>query len=218
MNSSTRATARTTWVAVRAMLLFTAVLGVGYTLVVTGLGQLAFGAQANGSQLRDDQGEVVGSSLIGQPFLDAEGNPLPEFFQPRPSAAGDGYDSGASSGSNLGPENEDLVRAISERRAEIAELNGVAPAEVPVDAVTASASGLDPHISPEYAALQLDRVAAARELDPAEVRTLVATHTTGPLLGFLGDATVNVLELNLALDELQPPVPDTTSTQEGKEQ
>ncbi|MGO2749648.1 MAG: potassium-transporting ATPase subunit KdpC [Pseudoclavibacter sp.] len=218
MNSSTRATARTTWVAVRAMLLFTAVLGVGYTLVVTGLGQLAFGAQANGSQLRDDQGEVVGSSLIGQPFLDAEGNPLPEFFQPRPSAAGDGYDSGASSGSNLGPENEDLVGAISERRAEIAELNGVAPAEVPVDAVTASASGLDPHISPEYAALQLDRVAAARELDPAEVRTLVAAHTTGPLLGFLGEATVNVLELNLALDELQPPVPDTTSTQEGKEQ
>ncbi|PPF43085.1 potassium-transporting ATPase subunit C [Pseudoclavibacter sp. AY1F1] len=221
MNSSTRATARTTWVAVRAMLLFTAVLGVGYTLVITGLGQLAFGAQANGSQLRGPGGdagarsEVVGSSLIGQSFLDADGRPLPEFFQSRPSAAGDGYDSGASSGSNLGPENADLIAAIIERRAQVAEFNGVTPEEVPVDAVTASASGLDPHISPDYAALQVERVAAARELDPAEVRTLVAAHTTGPLLGFLGGATVNVLELNQALDALGASNPTGTTGETG---
>ncbi|MBB2958271.1 potassium-transporting ATPase subunit KdpC [Pseudoclavibacter helvolus] len=223
MNSSTRATARTTWVAVRAMLLFTAVLGIGCTLVITGLGQLAFAAQANGSLLRGpggeagEPGEVVGSSLIGQAYLDAEGSPLPEFFQSRPSAAGDGYDSGASSGSNLGPENADLVAAIEERRAQIAEFNGVALDEVPVDAVTASASGLDPHISPEYAALQVERVAAARGLDPAEVRTLVAAHTAGPVLGFLGDATVNVLELNQALGELQASTPGSASTQGSQE-
>ncbi|PPF78044.1 potassium-transporting ATPase subunit KdpC [Pseudoclavibacter sp. Z016] len=208
MNSSTRATARTTWVAVRAMLLFTLVLGVGYTLVITGVGQLAFGAQANGSQLHDD-GTSIGSSLIGQSFTDAEGNPLPEFFQSRPSAAGDGYDSGASSGSNLGPENPELVAAIDERRREVAELNGVSLAEVPADAVTASASGLDPHISPEYAALQVARVAEARGLAEADVRTLVAAHTTSPFLGFLGEASVNVLELNQALVEQQAPTTDT---------
>ncbi|PPG05523.1 potassium-transporting ATPase subunit C [Pseudoclavibacter sp. RFBI5] len=208
MNSSTRATARTTWVAVRAMLLFTLVLGVGYTLVITGIGQLAFGAQANGSQLHDD-GTSIGSSLIGQSFTDAEGNPLPEFFQSRPSAAGDGYDSGASSGSNLGPENPELVAAIDERRREVAELNGVSLAEVPADAVTASASGLDPHISPEYAALQVARVAEARGLAEADVRTLVAAHTTSPFLGFLGEASVNVLELNQALVELQATTMDT---------
>ncbi|PPF35260.1 potassium-transporting ATPase subunit KdpC [Pseudoclavibacter sp. AY1H1] len=208
MNSSTRATARTTWVAVRAMLLFTLVLGVGYTLVITGVGQLAFGAQANGSQLHDD-GTSIGSSLIGQSFTDAEGNPLPEFFQSRPSAAGDGYDSGASSGSNRGPENPELVAAIDERRREVAELNGVSLAEVPADAVTASASGLDPHISPEYAALQVARVAEARGLAEADVRTLVAAHTTSPFLGFLGEASVNVLELNQALVEQQAPTTDT---------
>ncbi|PPG35864.1 potassium-transporting ATPase subunit C [Pseudoclavibacter sp. RFBG4] len=209
MNSSTRATARTTWVAVRAMLLFTLVLGVGYTMVITGIGQLAFGAQANGSQLHDADGTSIGSSLIGQSFTDAEGAPLPAFFQSRPSAAGDGYDSGASSGSNLGPENPELVAAIDERRREVAELNGVSLAEVPVDAVTASASGLDPHISPEYAALQVARVAEARGLAEADVRTLVAAHTTSPFLGFLGEASVNVLELNQALVELQATTMDT---------
>ncbi|WP_424466293.1 potassium-transporting ATPase subunit KdpC [Pseudoclavibacter helvolus] len=218
MNSSTRATVRTTGVAVRAMLLFTVVLGIAYTLVITGLGQLALGAQANGSMLDDSRGEATGSSLLGQSFVDADGAPLPEFFQSRPSAAGDGYDAGASSGSNLGPENADLVAAIEERRAQISEFNGVPPEAVPADAVTASASGLDPHISPEYAALQVARVAAARGLEPDEVRTLVAAHTTGPLLGFLGQASVNVLELNLALDELGAATIDTTSTPGSKEQ
>jgi K+-transporting ATPase ATPase C chain len=202
MNSSSRALGRTLWVAVRAMVVFTLVLGVGYTFAVTAVGQLALPAQANGSVLRGADGEVVGSSLIGQSFTDADGQALPEYFQSRPSAAGDGYDGGASSGSNLGPENADLVAAIAERKASIATREGVAESEVPADAVTASASGLDPHISPAYASIQVDRVAAARGLSADEVRDLVAEYTQGPDLGFLGDATVNVTELNLALDGL----------------
>lgn len=200
--SSTRTTVRTHWVAVRAMLIFTAVLGVAYTLVITGIGQLALPAQANGSMLRDGSGTVVGSSLIGQSFSDAEGAPLPEWFQPRPSAAGDGYDGGESSGSNYGPENADLIAAIGERRAQVAAFEGVAPDEVPVDALTASASGLDPHISPEYARLQVVRVAAARGLPEAEVADLVESRIQARDLGYLGDPTVNVLELNLALAAL----------------
>src|SRR5688572_18741405 len=151
---TTRTAARTHWVAIRAMLIFTLVLGVAYTAVVTGIGQLALPAQANGSVIRSGE-EVVGSSLIGQSFTDAAGEPLPDWFQPRPSAAGAGYDAGASSGSNLGPENADLIAAIAERKAQVAAFNGVSPDEVPADAVTASGSGLDPHISPEYALLQV---------------------------------------------------------------
>ncbi|HEU0180954.1 MAG TPA: potassium-transporting ATPase subunit KdpC [Agromyces mariniharenae] len=200
--STTRTTARTHWVAIRAMLLFTLVLGVAYTLVVTAIGQLALPAQANGSVVRNADGEVVGSALIGQSFTDAAGDPLPEWFQPRPSAAGDGYDAGASSGSNLGPENEDLVAAIGERKAQGAEFDGVAEADVPVDAVTASGSGLDPHISPEYAVQQVARVADARGLAEAEVRALVESHTQSRDLGYLGEPTVNVLELNLALAQV----------------
>jgi K+-transporting ATPase ATPase C chain len=196
--STTRTTLRTHWVALRAMLVFTAVLGIGYPLVVTAIGQLALPAQANGSLVRAD-GEVVGSSLIGQSFADADGAPLPEWFQSRPSAAGDGYDGGASSGSNLGPENADLIAAIEERRAAIAELEGVDPSEIPADALTASASGLDPHISPEYALLQVERVAEARGLDPVDVRALVESRIQGRDLGYLGEPTVNVVELNLAL-------------------
>ncbi|ANJ25647.1 potassium-transporting ATPase subunit KdpC [Agromyces aureus] len=200
--SSTRTTARTHWVALRAMLIFTAVLGIAYTLVITGIGQLVLPAQANGSMQRDGSGTAVGSSLIGQSFADAEGEPLPEWFQPRPSAAGDGYDGGASSGSNFGPENADLIAAIEERRAQVAEFDGVAPDEVPVDALTASASGLDPHISPEYARLQVARVAAARGLPEAEVADLVESRIQARDLGYLGDPTVNVLQLNLALAAL----------------
>jgi K+-transporting ATPase ATPase C chain len=200
--SSTRTTVRTHWVAVRAMLIFTAVLGVAYTLVVTGIGQLALPAQANGSVERSADGEVVGSSLIGQSFTDAEGAPLPEWFQPRPSAAGDGYDAGASSGSNWGPENADLVAAIEERKTQVAGFDGVSPADVPVDAVTASASGLDPHISPEYARLQVARVAAERGLPESEVEALVESRIQARDLGYLGEPTVNVLQLNLALAEL----------------
>ncbi|MCC4909185.1 potassium-transporting ATPase subunit KdpC [Microbacterium sp. cx-59] len=201
--SSTRTTLRQAGVAVRAMLVATLVLGVGYTAVITGVGQVLLPAQANGSPVTDAAGTVVGSALIGQSFTDADGQALPEYFQSRPSAAGDGYDAGASSGSNLGPENEDLIAAITERRAAVAELEGVDPASVPADAVTTSASGLDPHISVAYADLQVARVAAARDLDAADVQALVAAHTTSRDLGFLGEPRVNVLELNLALDALR---------------
>lgn len=201
MNMSTRQAGRTIWVATRAMVLFTIVLGIVYTLAITLIGQLALPAQANGSVVTDTQGSPVGSSLIGQSFADAEGNPIPEYFQPRPSAAGDGYDGGASSGSNYGPENADLIAAITERKAQVAEFNGVSEAEVPVDAVTASSSGLDPDISPEYAAIQVARVAEARDLSVDEVQELVDAATNGRTLGYLGEPTVNVLELNLALDQ-----------------
>ncbi|PZF79879.1 potassium-transporting ATPase subunit KdpC [Jiangella anatolica] len=187
--------ARQSWAGLRVLLLFTVLLGVVYPLAVTGVSQLAFGDQADGSLVSHD-GEVVGSSLIGQPF---DGD---EWFHPRPSAAGDGYDTLASSGSNLGPESADLLAAVEERRAAVAELNGVDPADVPPDAVTASGSGLDPHISPAYAAIQADRVAEARGLDPAAVRELVDEHIQDRVLGFLGGERVNVLELNLALEDL----------------
>ena len=197
--STARASLRTSAVAVRAMIVLTLVLGVGYTLLISLIG-LALPGQANGSLLRDAEGQVVGSSLIGQSFADSDGEALPQYFQPRPSAAGDGYDAAASSGSNLGPNNADLVAAVEERRATIADREGVDVADVPADAVTASASGLDPHISPAYAELQVARVAAERGLSPAEVRDLVAAHTANRDLGFLGEPRVNVVELNLALD------------------
>jgi K+-transporting ATPase ATPase C chain len=202
MSSAMRTSVRTTGVALRAMLVFTLVLGVGYTLLVTGIGQLALPWQANGSAVQNAAGEPVGSALIGQSFTDASGAALPQYFQSRPSAAGDGYDGGASSGSNLGPENADLVAAIEERKAAIAELEGVDPSQVPADAVTASGSGLDPHISPAYALLQVPRVASARGLDESGVRSLVEARIQQRDLGFLGEPRVNVVELNLALDGL----------------
>jgi K+-transporting ATPase ATPase C chain len=201
---SLRSALRQSGVAVRTMLVATLVLGIGYTALITGVGQLALPAQANGSLVTDAAGTVVGSALIGQSFTDADGAALPQYFQSRPSVAGDGYDASASSGSNLGPENPDLLASIAERWQAVAELEGVDPASVPVDALTASASGLDPHISPAYAALQVARVARARGLDEEEVRRLVAAHTAGPDLGYLGEPRVNVLELNLALDALKP--------------
>ncbi|WP_295817841.1 potassium-transporting ATPase subunit KdpC [uncultured Microbacterium sp.] len=197
---STRTSLRHLGVAARAMLLATVVLGIAYTAVITGVGQVVLPAQANGSLVRDAGGQVVGSALIGQSFTDADGAALPQYFQSRPSAAGTGYDGTASSGSNLGPENSDLVAAIGERQAAIAAADGVPVGDIPADAVTASGSGLDPHISPAYAELQVARVAAARGLDPAVVSALVAQHTTARDLGFLGEPRVNVLELNLALD------------------
>ena len=200
--STARTTLRTTGVAVRAMLAATLVLGIGYTALVTGIGQLMLPWQANGSQITDADGTVVGSAHIGQSFTGADGAALPQYVQSRPSAAGEGYDGGASSGSNWGPENEDLIAAITERKAAVAELEAVTPSEVPADAVTASSSGLDPHISPAYAALQVPRVAAERGLSAPEVERLVEEHTTGRDLGFLGEPRVNVLELNLALDAL----------------
>jgi K+-transporting ATPase ATPase C chain len=152
-------------------------------------------------------GKAVGSALVGQSFAapseDGSGAPLPQYFQSRPSAAGTGYDAGASSGSNYGPENSDLITAIKDRRAAIAAFEGVDPAAIPADAVTASGSGLDPHISPAYALLQVDRVARARGLDVQTVRNLVESKIQARDLGFLGEPRVNVLELNLALDALQ---------------
>jgi K+-transporting ATPase ATPase C chain len=147
-------------------------------------------------------GRIVGSAVIGQGFTDADGAALPEWFQSRPSAAGDGYDGGASSGSNLGPENPDLVAAVEERRAAVADLEGVDPATVPADALTTSGSGLDPHVSPEYALLQVPRIAAERGLDQADVEALVEDTTQGPDLGYLGEPTVDVLQLNIALAAL----------------
>lgn len=196
--SSPRQSLRTAGVAVRAMAVLTVVLGVGYTAVVTGIGQLALPAQADGSLVSAD-GQVVGSSLIGQSFQDSDGAALPEWFQSRPSAAGDGYDGSASSGSNLGPENDDLVSSIADRKAAIAASDGVDPATIPDDALTASASGLDPHISPEYAREQVARVASARDIPEQEVARLVDQHVQGRDLGYLGEPTVNVLELNIAL-------------------
>ena len=199
---STRTTVRTAGVAVRAMLVFTLVLGVGYALLITGVAQLALPWQANGSPVHDAAGDTVGSAIVGQSFTDAEGDALPQYFQSRPSAAGDGYDGGASSGSNYGPENEDLISAIESRQAAIAEQEGVAIADIPADAVTASGSGLDPHSSPAYALLQVPRVAAARGLDESTVRSLVEAHIQQRDLGYLGEPRVNVVELNLALDAL----------------
>ncbi len=183
--------------AVRALLVFTVILGLAYPLLVTGVAQGLFGGRADGSLVERD-GTVVGSRLIGQDFAAGDGAPLREWFQPRPSA-GD-YDPLASGASNLGPENPDLIAAITERRAAVADFNDVDEADVPADAVTASGSGLDPDISPEYALLQVNRVAAARRLDPAAVRKLVDDHIEGRALGFIGAPHVNVLELNLALD------------------
>lgn len=203
MNAATRSSGRTLWVATRTLLMFTVVLGVGYTLLITAIGQLAFAPQANGAPLTTDSGEVVGSSLIGQSFLGPDGDPLPEYFQSRPSAAGDGYDGRSSSGTNLGPENEELIAAIVQRKSEIAAFNGVEESQVPADAVTASSSGLDPHISPAYAQIQLQRVADARALSVEELQLLVTKYTKEPDLGYLGERVVNVAELNLALDELE---------------
>jgi K+-transporting ATPase ATPase C chain len=194
------------WVALKAMLVFTVVLGVAYPLAITLVGQLALPAQANGSPVRAADGTVVGSRLIGQSFTDADGAALPEWFQSRPSAAGDGYDASASSGSNWGPENPDLIQAIQDRQTAIEELDGVSVDQIPADAVTASASGLDPQISPEYARLQVPRVAEARGLSETEVSAVVAAVEQGRDLGFLGEPTVNVLNLNLELEKLDSPV------------
>ena len=190
---------RQLWAAVRAMLVATVVLGLIYPLVITGVAQVIAPGRANGSLVRQ-HGDVVGSSLIGQSFTDSSGNPLPQYFQSRPSAAN--YDGAASGGSNLGPNSPDLAKMIEERRAQVATFNGVPPADVPADAVTASGSGLDPGISPAYAAIQVARVAGERGASAADVRRLVAEATVGRDLGFIGAPYVNVLRLNRSLDRL----------------
>jgi K+-transporting ATPase ATPase C chain len=202
MSSNVSASARQYLAGLRVLLVLTVILGVLYPLAVTGVGQLLLRHQANGS-LVSAGGHVVGSSLIGQNFTDAKGNPLPQWFQSRPSAAGaSGYDPTSSSASNLGPNDTDLVKSIEARRAAAAVLDGVAPASVPPDALTASGSGLDPQISPAYAYEQVARVAKARNLDPAKVKALVASFVQGRALGILGEQTVDVLQLNIALSAL----------------
>lgn len=186
--------------AVRAMAVATAVLGLAYPLAMTGIAQVIAPDRADGSFVTGADGTVVGSSLIGQAFLSEAGEPLPQYFQSRPSASG--YDGAASGGSNLGPNSAELVDLVTERRAAVAELEGVDVADVPADAVTASASGLDPDISEEYAAIQVDRVAGARGVTPDAVRELVAEFSAGRDLGIVGAPHVRVLELNLALDQV----------------
>lgn len=181
--------------AIISVIVFTVLLGGVYPLVATAIGQVAFNDEANGSLIRRD-GVVVGSELIGQTFT------APEYFHSRPSAAGAGYDGSASSGSNYGPQNPDFLAAVAERVAAYREENGLSgDVSVPVDAVTASASGLDPHISVANARLQAARVAQARGLTFADVMGLIDDHTDGRSLGVLGEPGVNVVLLNLALDE-----------------
>ena len=194
--------------ALRMLLLLTLITGIVYPLAVTGVAQAAFHDKANGSQVKVD-GKTVASRLIGQNFDLPKKNPNdpneaprpdPKWFQPRPSAGS--YDPLLSGASNLGPNDPGLVKTIKERRAAVAAFDGVNPKDVPADAVTASGSGLDPDISPAYAREQITRVAAARHLDRAAVAKLVADHEEGRSLGFLGQPTVNVIDLNLALSKL----------------
>jgi potassium-transporting ATPase KdpC subunit len=180
--------------AVLAIIVFTVITGIAYPLVVTAVAQLAWHDKADGSLIKED-GVLVGSSLIGQNFSD------PKYFHSRPSAAGTGYDGLASAASNLGPTNPDFLATVQDRVAAYRQENNLSDSqEVPVDAVTASASGLDPDISVANAKLQAARVATARGRSVDQVLALVDQHTTGRTWGLLGEPGVNVLELNLALD------------------
>jgi K+-transporting ATPase ATPase C chain len=182
--------------AIVATLFFTLLLGVAYPLAVTGIAQVAFPKQADGSLIRDAKGQVIGSALIAQNFT------KPQYLHPRPSAAGsDGYDASNTSGSNLGPLNPDLAKRIAK---DTAGLQGEGAGPVPGDAVTTSGSGLDPDISPANAHRQAARVAAARGIPVAEVEKAIDASTTQPWLGIFGQPAVNVLKANLALDAAAP--------------
>ena len=194
--------------AFRALLVFTVVCGIIYPVVMVGVAQLAFRHQADGS-LVTYNGKTVGSSLLCQEFTDAKGNPLPQYFQPRASTASNpdsktdyGCDPNYSGAANLGPNNTTLLQQIKQAQQQIAAFDHVKVSQIPPDAVTTSGSGLDPDISPQYADIQVDRVAAARHLSVARVQGLVNQYTQGRVIGILGEPRVDVLNLNIALDEI----------------
>jgi K+-transporting ATPase ATPase C chain len=193
--------------ALRALLVFSVVCGIVYPVVLWGVAQAGFKNQADGS-LVTSNGKVVGSSLLCQEFLDSKGNPLPQYFQERPSNASNsadskdyGCDPGFSGAANLGPNNPKLTQTVTQLKQQIAAFNHVPQSEVPPDAVTSSGSGLDPDISPQYADIQVNRVAAARHLPTSQVQALVKKYTQGDTIGFLGEPRVDVLNLNIALNQ-----------------
>jgi len=185
------------WPALRINIFLTILLGIAYPLVITGISQVVFPHQANGSLITKN-GQVIGSELIGQNFT------KPEYFQPRPSAAGNGYDATASGASNYGPTNQKLIDRVKASVAQFHKDNPDYHGPIPADLLTASASGLDPDISPASAQVQIPRVAKARGISEDQLTQLVAQHTQAPDLGILGEPRVNVLDLNLALDQQYP--------------
>jgi K+-transporting ATPase ATPase C chain len=194
--------------AFRMLLAFTVLTGIIYPVVMWGVAQAAFKNQADGS-LVTSNGKVVGSSLLCQEFVDAKGNPLPQDFQPRPSNASStsvkndyGCDPGFSGAANLGPNNSTLLTTVKQLQQQISKFDNVPVSQIPPDAVTSSGSGLDPDISPQYADIQVARVAATRHLPVATVQALVNKYTQGRTIGFLGEPRVDVLNLNIALDAL----------------
>jgi potassium-transporting ATPase KdpC subunit len=196
--------------ALRLLLVFTVLTGIIYPVFMWGIAQAAFHKQANGSMVTYN-GRVVGSSLLCQEFVYPNGNPMPQYFQPRPSDAvvsgvknDYGCDPLYSSASNLGPDNPALVTLIKQRQEQIAKFDHVKISQIPADAVTTSGSGLDPDISPQNADIQVDRVATARHVSPAAIMALVRQYTQGRTLGFLGEPRVDVLNLNIALNEKYP--------------
>ncbi|MEV7563588.1 potassium-transporting ATPase subunit C [Streptomyces tanashiensis] len=212
MNNSVGSTGRVLWAGLRALLVLTVICGVLYPLAVTGIAQAAFPGKANGSEIKDGSGRVVGSELIGQTYL-AGDKPDLRWFQPRPSNGLGGnsvntrYKLILSGATNRSGDNEDLITWVKDAKAAVVEDNSVKgytvePSDVPADAVTSSGSGLDPHISPEYAKIQVHRVAEKNHLTVAQVDRLVADHTDDRILGFIGEPRVNVLRLNLALRTL----------------
>ncbi|MFB6635007.1 potassium-transporting ATPase subunit C [Streptomyces sp. NPDC056362] len=218
MNNSVGNTGRVLWAGLRALLVLTVICGVLYPLAVTGIAQAVFPGRANGSEVKED-GRVVGSELIGQtynlPPKDGEETPAPDlkWFQPRPSnglganSVNTQYQLILSGATNRSGDNADLIQWVKDAKAAVVKDNSVPghtvkPSDVPADAVTSSGSGLDPHISPEYAKIQVHRVAEQNHLTVAQVDNLVADHTDGRILGFVGEPRVNVLQLNIALKEL----------------
>jgi potassium-transporting ATPase KdpC subunit len=185
---------KATKIAVRVTIFTLIMTGLAYPLVITGLSRVMFSDQTDGSLVRNEQGEIVGSALIGQPFSD------PAYFHPRPSAAGSGYDAMSSGGSNFSLTSSKLRDRISKEVSSLKAQNPQAVGPIPMDLVTASASGLDPHISPEAALWQIPRIAEARKIGHERIRAVVEECIEGRTLGFLGEPRVNVLLLNLALD------------------